>query len=203
MYFNEGCMRKAEIVRKTKETDISLKLDLDLQDESKIESNVPFFDHMLNAFSKHGRFYLSLKCCGDLQIDSHHSVEDIGICLGQALKTALANKKGIERFGFGSLPMDESLAQVSLDLSGRAAFKYTGVNLDGVIHGSECSYAEELTIEFLTAFANNAELNLHVNVPYGTNRHHIHEAIFKALAVAFRTAVSITSSQIPSTKGVI
>ena len=191
--------RKADIKRKTSETDISLKINLDGNCPSDITSGVPFFDHMMNAFAKHGQFYLELKCEGDTHIDDHHSVEDIGIVLGLAFKKALGDKKGISRFGFASVPMDDSLAQVSVDFSGRAYYKYTGCELSGYIS----DYAEELTNEFFYAFAANAGLNLHANLIYGQNRHHIHEALFKALAVAVREAKKIVSDEIPSTKGVI
>ena len=191
--------RKAEIRRKTRETDIVLKLDLNSTEESRISSGVPFFDHMLSALSKHGRFWLDLNCNGDLEIDDHHSVEDIGICLGLAVKTALGEKKGIERFAFASVPMDDALAEVSVDISGRPYFKYTGSPLQGKIG----AYSEEMTIEFMTALAHNAGMNIHIRLACGENRHHIHEAIFKALAVSIRTAKAIVSDQIPSTKGVI
>lgn len=191
--------RKARINRKTAETDISLLFELDTEEPSQISSGVPFFDHMLSALTRHGRFRMELVCKGDTHIDDHHSVEDIGICMGLALQKALGNKAGIARFGSSSVPMDESLARVSLDLSGRAAFRYTGPELTGVVG----AYAEELTAEFLRAFAANALINLHVEVPYAENRHHLHEAVFKALAVALRGAVRVEGSAVPSTKGVL
>lgn len=191
--------RRADIKRKTNETDISLKLDLDDNSKSKISSGVPFFDHMLDAFSRHGMFRMELSCNGDNHIDDHHSVEDIGIVMGLAVKKALGDKKGISRFGSASVPMDESLVNVSIDLSGRGFFKFSGEELKGYIS----SYSEELTNEFLYAFALNAGINLHVNLVCGSNRHHMHEAVFKALAVAFRNAKQIVSDIIPSTKGVI
>ena len=198
----EMTSRKGTFSRKTSETDIEVFLILEDADKSGIESGVPFFDHMLSAMARHGRIKLDLKCVGDTEIDDHHSVEDTGICLGQALKEALADKAGIHRFGEASAPMDDALATVTLDISGRAFFRYSGPPLQGQVG----NYAEELTIEFLRAFADNGGINLHVNVSYGDNRHHIHEAIFKALGLALRKAVAIDpllGGAVPSTKGTI
>ncbi len=194
--------RKGTCKRKTSETEISVAIELENVSSSKINSGVPFFDHMLSAMVRHGRMMLDLKCAGDIEIDDHHSVEDIGISLGQALKGALGEKAGIFRFGEASAPMDEALATAVIDLSGRAFFKYTGPRLDGTVG----RYAEELTIEFLRAFADNAGMNLHITVEYGDNRHHIHEAIFKALGLALRKAAAddeILAGNVPSTKGTI
>jgi imidazoleglycerol-phosphate dehydratase len=194
--------RKATIERITKETKIKLDLELTSLKESKITSGVPFFDHMLNLMAKHGRFSLNLKCQGDHEIDDHHSLEDIGISLGQALKKALGNKKGIARFGEAFVPMDESLSLAVIDLSGRSFFKYKGTELKGSIN----NYSEELTLEFLNSFAVNAEISLHVNLMYGNNRHHIHEAIFKSIALALYQAISIDKflgDNILSTKGLL
>lgn len=190
------------IERKTSETDIYLKLILDSIEPSVIDTSVPFFDHMLNAMSRHGRFHLNLKCKGDNYVDDHHSVEDIGICFGKALKEALSNKAGIKRFGYSAIPMDEALTSVSIDISGRSYFKYTGSELRGYIK----NYSEELTLEFFRSVADNADINLHVEQKYGDNRHHIHESIFKAAGVALKEACMIDSSlagEIPSTKGTI
>ncbi|HNR89349.1 MAG TPA: imidazoleglycerol-phosphate dehydratase HisB [Spirochaetota bacterium] len=193
-------IRKAEIKRKTKETDIGLALELDSTGESHIQSGVPFLDHMLTLMAKHGRFQLALTCDGDVEIDDHHSVEDIGICMGKALRRCLGSKAGIARFGHAIIPMDDSLASAAVDLSGRSYFKIGGIELAGTVGG----YHEELTAEFFRSLAANAELNLHIIVHYGENRHHIHEAIFKACGVALRAACAIDGTIagiIPSTKG--
>jgi imidazoleglycerol-phosphate dehydratase len=193
-------LRKAEIKRKTKETDISLKLILESTDKLEINSGVPFFDHMLSAMSKHGRFALDVQCKGDLEVDAHHSVEDIGICLGKAFKKALGDMTGVTRFGDASVPMDDSLAKAVVDLSGRPYFKYTGQELKGLIG----NYDAELTMEFLRSFASNADINLHVSVLYGDNGHHIHEAIYKAAGLALYRASLIDTllkDNIQSTKG--
>ncbi len=192
--------RTAAITRKTNETDITLKLNLDGGSYSH-QTGVGFFDHMLDHIARHGRLGLEVAAKGDLHVDDHHTVEDVGIALGEALVKALGDKKGIERYGFASVPMDESLARVTVDLSGRAAFVYNvtfpgGENKIG-------TFDTQLVREFLNALANAGRLNLHVEVPYGVNHHHIAEAIFKALGRALRQAVAITGDQIPSTKGVI
>ena len=194
--------RSSTVKRKTSETDISLKLVLDSSIKSEINSGVPFFDHMLNSMSKHGHFYLKLDCLGDYEIDDHHTVEDVGICLGMAFSEALGDKAGIYRFGDITLPMDETLTLCAIDLSGRSFFKYSGVDLKGYIG----RYSEELTLEFLHAFVFNASINLHVRVIEGVNKHHIHESIFKSLGVALYRAFSFDKSFegiIPSTKGKI
>ena len=194
--------RSASVKRTTRETDISVSIELDSLRESSIQSGVPFFDHMISAFSRHGRVAMELSCKGDTHIDDHHSVEDIGICLGKALLRALGDRAGITRFGFASVPMDDALAQVSIDISGRPWFSYDGPELAGKIG----AYDAELTKEFLQSLAFNAQINLHVEVRRGANAHHIHEAIFKSLGVALRTAASIDPSlegAVPSTKGVL
>lgn len=197
-----GTMRIGELDRKTSETDIKLKLILDSTDKSTIDSGVPFFDHMMNSLSKHGLMKIDLICKGDVEIDDHHSVEDIGIVFGKAFNVALGDKKGIYRFGEVLIPMDDVLVQIAVDLSGRPYFVYKGDELKGYIS----NYSEELTMEFLYAFAVNAQINLHVNVLYGSNRHHIHEAIFKGLGIALGRAFAFDprrGDQIPSTKGTI
>lgn len=193
--------RTASVARKTSETDITLELALASLNEARIETGVGFFDHMMNALSKHGHLGINLKVKGDTEVDDHHSVEDAGICFGKAFKEALGGKEGIMRFGNASVPMDGSLASASVDLSGRAFFCYTGVDLSGYIG----TYSEELTCEFFRAFASNAEVNLHIEVRYGDNRHHIHEAIFKAVARALYAAYSFDpqGGGVPSTKGVL
>jgi imidazoleglycerol-phosphate dehydratase len=192
--------RTASLARKTNETDIRLELCLD-GGPYENRTGVGFLDHMLDHVARHGRFGLKVTASGDLHIDDHHTVEDIGIVLGQALDKALGDKKGIERYGFASVPMDEALAQVSLDLSGRAAFVFdvgdTGFDRPGKIG----TFDTELVREFLNALVNAGKFNLHVQVPHGVNRHHIAEAIFKALGRALRQAVAITGTEIPSTKG--
>lgn len=193
-------IRKADIKRKTSETDITLSLVLDSTEKSEINSGIPFFNHMLQAMSKHGRFSLNLECKGDLEVDSHHSVEDIGICLGKAFKKALSDLSGVVRFGDASVPMDDSLAKVVVDLSGRPYFKYSGQELKDAVG----EYSGELTEEFLRSFTSNADINLHVSVIYGKNSHHIHEAIFKALGISLYKASTIDEflkNKIQSTKG--
>ncbi|HPI15063.1 MAG TPA: imidazoleglycerol-phosphate dehydratase HisB [Spirochaetota bacterium] len=195
-------MRKAEIKRKTSETDISIRLVLDSIEKSSISTGVPFFDHMLDAMARHGHFFLDMACGGDYELDDHHTIEDTGICLGRAFKKALGDKAGIARFGHSAVPMDDALAMSVVDLSGRSYFLYTGPELSGYIN----RYSEELTLEFLRSFASNAEMNLHVMLFYGKNRHHIHEAIFKSLAVALGNACAILPGLggiVPSTKGTI
>lgn len=195
-------VRKGAFERSTKETVISVSMQIGSAGESRIDSGVPFFDHMISSFSKHGMMELVLTCKGDTHIDDHHSVEDIGIVMGKAFALALGDKKGITRFGFASVPMDDSLCQVSVDLSGRPYFRYEGVKLEGKIN----RFDEELTNEFLYAFATNSGANIHVNLLYGENRHHIHEAIYKALGLALRNAYTIDpmrAGEIPSTKGTL
>jgi imidazoleglycerol-phosphate dehydratase len=195
-------IREASYSRTTGETDISVEVKLLSVAKSDINSGVPFFDHMLSALARHGKMQLSVVCKGDTHIDDHHSVEDIGICLGHAIKAALGDKRGITRFGFASVPMDEALSQVSIDVSGRGYLVYNGEKLQGYIK----EYSEELTLEFLQALSQNSGICIHVNLLYGTNRHHIHESIFKSLAVALRNAFEIdalSASTIPSTKGTL
>ncbi|MGR3318290.1 MAG: imidazoleglycerol-phosphate dehydratase HisB [Candidatus Anammoxibacter sp.] len=193
--------RKAKITRKTTETDIELYLNIDGEGESTISTGVGFLDHMLDLFAKHANFDLTIKATGDLHIDGHHTVEDIGICLGQALKESLSDKKGINRFADVSVPMQETLANIAIDLSGRAAFVYN-VHFNVSTVGK---FDVELIEEFLEAFTSNAGFNLHVNVPYGDNSHHIAEAIFKGLAKALGKAVMINAKtkNVPSTKGIL
>ena len=177
--------RFAEVKRTTGETEVAVSLNLDGSGAGKIDTGIGFFDHMLNLFQAHGLFDLDVRCDGDLEVDGHHSVEDIGITLGMALKEALGDKKGIKRYGTFYLPMDEALAFVSLDISGRPFLVYDGGEMAPMIGG----YDTELTEEFLRALAVNAGLTLHVKVLYGTNSHHKVEAIFKALGHALRQAV--------------
>ena len=193
-------MRSATISRKTAETDIELSLCLDGSGESDVSTGVGFLDHMLTLFAKHGRFDLTLSCVGDTQVDDHHSVEDIGICLGKALKEAVGDKAGIYRYGFMLLPMDEALAFVALDISGRPYLVYDGGEMAPVVGG----YDTELTEEFLRAFAFNAGITLHAKILYGNNTHHKIEALFKALGHALAAAVRKDGSKgVLSTKGVL
>ena len=195
-------MRSAEIKRTTAETDIMLKLSLDGKGKSKIDSGCGFLDHMLTLFAKHGRFDLSVKCKGDTNVDYHHTVEDIGICLGQAFLTALGNKKGITRYGSTILPMDEALILSAVDLSGRS-FLVRDLNITANKVGD---FDTELVEEFFQAFVRTAECTLHVRQLSGSNAHHIIEGIFKSVARSLRVAVEIdrkAKDEIPSTKGVL
>lgn len=194
-------MRVGKIFRETNETKISVEINLDGSGKNSIDSGIGFFNHMLNLFAAHGQFDLTVDCAGDLEVDGHHSVEDIGIALGQAIKNALGEKRGINRYGTFFLPMDETLALVSLDISGRPFLVYDAGELAPMIGG----FDTELTEEFLRALAFNAGLTLHVKILYGKNSHHKVEAIFKALGHALRIAVAYDEkiSGIPSTKGVL
>jgi imidazoleglycerol-phosphate dehydratase len=176
--------RTASIERITKETQIRLTLDVDGSGKAKVCSSVPFLDHMLDLFTRHGLFDISIEAKGDIDIDYHHTVEDIGIVLGQAFREALGDKKGIRRYGQATVPMDETLAAVAVDLSGRPYMVYN-VKLPKVKIGE---FDVELAREFFQAFANNAGANLHINSLYGDNVHHILEACFKALARALDQA---------------
>lgn len=194
--------RVAELARKTSETDIKLRLDLDGHGQTDIDSGIGFLDHMLTALAKHGGFDLSLRATGDLHIDLHHTTEDVGIVLGQALKQALGDKRGIRRFASAVVPMDEALAEAAIDLSGRAHLAW-GVNFPRDKVGEMDT---ELFEEFFRAFAGNALINLHIIQRAGTNTHHIAEACFKAVARALRAAVEIdprSAGEIPSTKGAL
>jgi imidazoleglycerol-phosphate dehydratase len=194
--------RTATISRKTNETDITLSLDLDGTGQSTIATGVGFFDHMLTHLSKHSMIDLSVTAKGDLHIDDHHTVEDISLVLGTALDQALGNKAGIFRYGWAAIPMEDTLAHVALDLSGRPAFVFNATFPSKRIK----TFDVELIPESLRSFANTAKMNLHVNVPYGTNSHHISEAIFKALAKALRMALAVdlrAGGVIPSTKGTL
>ncbi len=195
-------MRTAEITRKTAETEIALKLDLDGSGVSDIASGVGFLDHMLTLFAKHGRFDLTLTCAGDTWVDDHHSVEDIGIALGQAFAQALGDKRGIARYGSCILPMDEALILTAVDLSGRA---YLGYDLR-IPTPYVGTFDTELTEEFFFAFVRNAACSLHLRKLAGKNSHHIIEGAFKSAARSLRAAVRIEEAyrdEIPSTKGVL
>jgi len=192
--------RKATISRKTKETQIELSLDLDGRGKVDNKTGVGFLDHMLDHLGKHSLCDLEVRAKGDLHVDDHHTCEDVAICLGEAIKKALGDKAGIARYGSASVPMEEALASVSLDLSGRPAVVFL-VKFSGDKIGT---FDVQLIEEFLRRLATSAGMNLHVNVPYGTNDHHIAEAIFKALAQALRQAKAIDPQRkgdVPSTKG--
>ena len=194
--------RTAGIERETNETKIELTLDLDGTGEVRAQSGVGFLDHMLAHFGKHSLTDLAVEASGDLAVDDHHTVEDVGICLGQAIAAALGDKAGIRRYGSASVPMDEALAEVAMDLSGRPA-----VVLNVCFAGDKIgTFDAQLLGEFLRALANHCGMNLHVNVPYGSNDHHVAEAVFKAVAQAFRAAKEIDPQRggsIPSTKGTL
>ena len=188
--------RTATIERKTNETQITVALSLD-GGPYENATGVGFFDHMLDHVARHGRFGLKIDATGDTHIDDHHTVEDVGIVLGQALDKALGDKAGIERYGFASAPMDEALARVSIDLAGRAALVF-----NAQFHTRKIgSFDTQLVREFFGALTANGKFACHVEVPHGDNDHHIAEAIFKALGRALRVAVSVTGTDVPSTKG--
>ncbi len=194
--------RRAEVTRKTKETDVFLRLNLDGAGESEISSGIPFLDHMLELLARHGLFDIELKAEGDTEVDFHHTVEDIGIVLGECVKQALGEKLGINRYGCFALPMDESLAEVTLDLGGRPTLVYRVEASNWFIRDFNIG----LVKEFFQAFANNAAANVHINLRYGEEPHHIAEAIFKAFARALDMAVSIDprrGQSLPSTKGLL
>jgi imidazoleglycerol-phosphate dehydratase len=191
--------RRAKIIRKTTETDIQLEIDLDKTTGSKIYTTIPFFDHMLELFARHGFFKLIIKGKGDTQIDDHHLIEDLGICLGKAVGQALGKKTGINRYGSASVPMDECLCRVDLDISGRPYLIYNVKYGRRKIGG----FDPTLVKEFFKAFTDNSGITLHINFVYGDNGHHIIEAIFKAFARAMRKAVALNDNikGVLSTKG--
>ena len=191
-------MRTAEIARETRETKIKLSLNLDGNGTNSVHTGVGFFDHMLELLSVHSGMDLSVECKGDTQVDFHHSVEDVGICLGQAFKQALGDKKGIARFADRIVPMDECAALVALDISGRPF-----LNFEDKLSGKIGEFDAELVEEFIRAFAFNAGVNLYIKLLKGGNMHHEAEAIFKALAKCLQDAVKIVSDKVPSSKGVL
>ncbi len=195
-------MRGAELSRKTAETDITLSLNLDGTGKSAIDTGCGFLDHMLTLFARHGRFDLEVVCKGDTQVDDHHTVEDIGICLGDAFAQALGDKRGILRYGSCTLPMDEALILTAVDISGRGML-CCGLDIPTEKVGT---FDTELTKEFLIAFARRADMTIHVRQLAGENSHHIIEGAFKSLARSLGTATAIDprfSQEIPSTKGVL
>lgn len=194
-------VRQAQVDRKTNETDISLRFSVDGEGKSELETGVPFLSHMLDLFTRHGHFDLFVDAKGDIEIDYHHTVEDIAICLGQALREALGDKRGIKRYGNAFVPMDEALAQVVIDLSNRPHLEYRATYPSTQVG----HFPTELVHEFLWKLALEARMNLHVILHYGSNTHHMIEAIFKALGRALDDATSLEPrvKGVPSTKGVL
>ncbi len=195
-------MRTAEIKRTTAETDISLKINLDGKGESKIDTGVGFLDHMLTLFARHGRFDLKLSCKGDLDVDAHHTTEDIGIALGKAFSDALSDKRGIKRYGSTILPMDETLILTAADISGRSYLNYD-LHIPTEKVGD---FDTELVEEFWLGFVRNSDITLHIKQLEGKNSHHIIEGTFKSVARTLKEAVRIDEEfkdEIPSTKGVL
>ncbi len=194
-------MRKAKVDRKTKETDIVVEINLDGKGKCELDTSIPFVDHMLSLMSLHGLLDLKIKAKGDVEVDYHHLLEDLGIVFGEALKKALGDKKGARRYGDATIPMDESLAQVVIDLSGRPYLIYKVKVSTGTLRDLEVSLFED----FFRALSNHGQMNLHIRLHYGRDLHHIYEAIFKAFGRALRDAVSIDPriKGIPTTKGTL
>ena len=193
--------RETTISRKTNETDITLSLNIDGTGKSSISTGIAFFDHMLDLFTQHGLFDLTIKATGDLEVDYHHCTEDIGICLGQALKTTLGDNKGITRYASSITPMDESLSQIAIDISNRP-FLHFNYNFSKTKIGT---FDVELIEEFFTAFVNNARISLHIDIIRGQNLHHIIESCFKGFGTCLDKATQIDPRKkgIPSTKGIL
>jgi len=197
-----GTTRQARVERKTKETEIALQLNLDGTGASKVQTPIPFFSHMLEAWSKHGLVDLAVEAQGDVEVDQHHTVEDVGIVLGQAIRQALGDKRGIVRFGTAFVPMDETLVSASVDVSGRPFLVFQVP----VARTRVSNFDLDLLQEFFRAFAFNAEVTLHVTMHYGHNLHHITEAVFKAVGRALADATRINpriAGVLPSTKGAL
>jgi imidazoleglycerol-phosphate dehydratase len=192
-------MRISEVRRKTKETDISVKFDLDGTGKNNINTGIGFFDHMLDLFSFHGKFDLDLKCIGDLDVDSHHTAEDIGLALGKAFYDALGDKKGIKRYADMYLPMDEALCRVVMDISGRSYLVYKDILTKDYLGQMDTQNFEE----FFRAFVSESKITLHIEVLYGSNDHHKIEAVFKAFARVLWEASRIVDERLASTKGVL
>ena len=193
--------RKAELKRKTSETDISVSLELDGKGKYEVKTGIGFFDHMLEGFTKHGSFDLKLTANGDLNVDNHHTVEDVGLVFGQALNAALGDRKGITRYGFASIPMDEALCETSIDLGGRPFVVF----VSGKKHMMVRDFEVKLLEEFFRALSVEARMNIHIRQIYGDEAHHICEGMFKAFARAMRVAVSLDPREtgVPSSKGVL
>jgi imidazoleglycerol-phosphate dehydratase len=194
-------MRTAKVERKTRETDIKVSVNIDGDGTYAIDTSIPFLDHMLSLMSKHGLFDVKIKAKGDIAIDDHHTVEDIGIVLGKAVKQAIGTMKGISRYGQAAVPMDEALALVTVDVSGRPYLVYKA---EFPKRSKVKNFDPDLIEDFLQAFVSNCAITLHIDAPYGRNTHHIIEAIFKALGRALRQAVTIDPRVrgVPSTKSV-
>ncbi len=192
-------MRKEKLVRKTKETDITVEIDLDGSGRADIDTGIGFFDHMLSAIAVHGGMDLTVKCKGDLNVDGHHTVEDIGIVFGKTLCGALGDKKGIARFACEYVPMDDALARSVVDISGRAFLVYNAAQLTGYIG----AYDADLTEEFFRAVCSYGMINLHIDLLRGNNTHHMCEAIFKSFARSLGAAVRVVSDKVLSTKGAL
>jgi len=192
-------MREANVIRKTAETDIKLRFCIDGEGKADVDTGCGFFDHMLTLFAAHGGFDLEVKCVGDVKVDYHHSVEDIGICLGKAIAQAVGDCKGIKRYGNMLLPMDETLVLCALDVSGRSYLAY-GLEIPSEKIGD---FDSELVEEFFLAFTRHAGVTLHLKQLDGRNSHHIAEGAFKAFARALSMALTVDSDKIPSTKGVL
>jgi len=192
-------VRKARVERKTKETQVKISLSLDGRGSYRVSTTIPFFDHMLSLMCHHGTLGLNVSAKGDTEVDYHHLVEDIGITLGETLKKALGEKVGIRRYGFSKVPMDETLTEVVIDLSGRPYLVYNVARKRGRLNDLPVSLFEE----FFRALSTHAMMNLHINLHYGRDLHHIYEAIFKAFGRALKDATTIESKRIPSTKGKI
>lgn len=192
-------IRKANVIRKTKETEIELNLNIDGSKKSNVLTEIGFFNHMIDLFTFHGCMDIDLKTKGDVWVDDHHLIEDVGIALGNVYKEALGDKKGIKRYSTIFLPMDETLVMISLDISGRPYLHFEGdFNRENIK-----DFSTEMVEEFLRAFAFNAGITLHVRILYGTNDHHKVEAIFKGLGRALREASAVEGEELPSTKGML
>ncbi|MBE0521383.1 MAG: imidazoleglycerol-phosphate dehydratase HisB [Candidatus Methanoperedenaceae archaeon] len=191
-------MRGSKLTRKTNETDIELKITIDGSGNTDIDTGIAFFDHMLNSFARHGSFDLTVKASGDLSVDDHHTIEDVGITLGNAIGKALGDKKGIERFGEARVPMDEAIASAAVDISGRSYLVFNASFSETKIGG----FSPQNTRHFFESLASNAGINVHMDVS-GDNDHHKIEALFKAFGIALKRAARITGTTVPSTKGVL
>ncbi len=199
---NRDMARTAHISRQTKETSIEVSIDLDGTGQASVSTGIPFYDHMLEQLARHGGFNLSVQATGDLHIDTHHTVEDVAICVGEALRSALGDKAGVRRFASGSFPLDEALVEIALDLSGRP-FVAWNVELPECLPLGSPAFDPSLAEHAVSSLATSAAMTLHVNLKAGRNVHHIIEATFKGLARCLRDAVRVESSGVPSTKGVL
>jgi imidazoleglycerol-phosphate dehydratase len=199
-----GAKRRAELSRDTTETRIYVKVDLDGAGKCSIDTPVPYLNHMLTSLARHGRLDLDVRAEGDIDVDDHHTVEDVGIVLGKALMSALGPKEGIARFGYAYAPMDESLARAVIDISGRPFLSYSAPGISPTLGGPRIFHTD-LAEEFWRALTNNAAITLHLDLLRGTNAHHSIEAMFKAFALAWHTATRLTNIQgyVPSTKGTL